>query len=206
MRLRYLRHVVVSKRSTNCEKSCGKSCDQSCVQLVEQSGAQWSTGSIMGIFACIGTKAVLGSDCAVGACHLSTDCTYFSSVLKEQFFEVVTKLENVESVNQKFFWFFGSLSWQVICAPFMGKPKWVIGWAMVGRAEFAPGPQSAENRVRRCQQFLHVFPVLLVWFADLRPCLFCTLQMLQQALGIWSHKWPSRAEWWMRGLVLKTPY
>ena len=43
MRLRYLRHVVVSKRSTNCEKSCGKSCDQSCVQLVEQSGAQWST-------------------------------------------------------------------------------------------------------------------------------------------------------------------
>lgn len=26
---------------------------------------------------------------------------------------------------------------KVLCAPFMGKPKWVIGWAMVGRAEFA---------------------------------------------------------------------
>jgi len=26
---------------------------------------------------------------------------------------------------------------KVLCAPFMGKPRWVIGWAMVGRAEFA---------------------------------------------------------------------
>lgn len=26
---------------------------------------------------------------------------------------------------------------KVLCAPFMGKPKFVIGWAMVGRAEFA---------------------------------------------------------------------
>eukprot|EP00913_Durusdinium_trenchii_P028711 g26926.t1 len=26
---------------------------------------------------------------------------------------------------------------KVICAPFMGKARWVIGWAMVGRAEFA---------------------------------------------------------------------
>jgi Kef-type K+ transport system membrane component KefB len=26
---------------------------------------------------------------------------------------------------------------KVLCAPFMGKAKWVIGWAMVGRAEFA---------------------------------------------------------------------
>jgi len=26
---------------------------------------------------------------------------------------------------------------KVCCAPFMGKAKWVIGWAMVGRAEFA---------------------------------------------------------------------
>jgi len=26
---------------------------------------------------------------------------------------------------------------KVLCAFFMGKPKWVIGWAMVGRAEFA---------------------------------------------------------------------
>jgi len=26
---------------------------------------------------------------------------------------------------------------KVLCAPFMGRPKWVIGWAMVGRAEFA---------------------------------------------------------------------
>ncbi|CAE8582489.1 unnamed protein product [Polarella glacialis] len=26
---------------------------------------------------------------------------------------------------------------KVICAPFMGGPRWVIGWAMVGRAEFA---------------------------------------------------------------------
>jgi len=26
---------------------------------------------------------------------------------------------------------------KVVCAPFMGKARWVIGWAMVGRAEFA---------------------------------------------------------------------
>merc|ERR1719422_1781743 len=26
---------------------------------------------------------------------------------------------------------------KVCCAPFMGPAKWVIGWAMVGRAEFA---------------------------------------------------------------------
>merc|ERR1712190_682493 len=26
---------------------------------------------------------------------------------------------------------------KVCCGPFMGKPRWVIGWAMVGRAEFA---------------------------------------------------------------------
>merc|ERR1711920_1017954 len=26
---------------------------------------------------------------------------------------------------------------KVLCAPFMGPPRWVIGWAMVGRAEFA---------------------------------------------------------------------
>merc|ERR1740129_1694157 len=26
---------------------------------------------------------------------------------------------------------------KVCCAPFMGPPRWVIGWAMVGRAEFA---------------------------------------------------------------------
>jgi len=26
---------------------------------------------------------------------------------------------------------------KVLCAPFMGAPRWVIGWAMVGRAEFA---------------------------------------------------------------------
>merc|ERR1719265_2994757 len=26
---------------------------------------------------------------------------------------------------------------KVLCGPFMGKPRWVIGWAMVGRAEFA---------------------------------------------------------------------
>lgn len=26
---------------------------------------------------------------------------------------------------------------KVLCAPFMGSPRWVIGWAMVGRAEFA---------------------------------------------------------------------
>merc|ERR1719433_2194451 len=26
---------------------------------------------------------------------------------------------------------------KVLCAPFMGKPRFVIGWAMVGRAEFA---------------------------------------------------------------------
>merc|ERR1719493_265761 len=26
---------------------------------------------------------------------------------------------------------------KVLCAPFMGPAKWVIGWAMVGRAEFA---------------------------------------------------------------------
>ncbi|CAK9060725.1 High-affinity Na(+)/H(+) antiporter NhaS3, partial [Durusdinium trenchii] len=26
---------------------------------------------------------------------------------------------------------------KVLCAPFMGKARWVIGWAMVGRAEFA---------------------------------------------------------------------
>merc|ERR1712125_88862 len=26
---------------------------------------------------------------------------------------------------------------KVLCAVFMGGPKWVIGWAMVGRAEFA---------------------------------------------------------------------
>jgi Kef-type K+ transport system membrane component KefB len=26
---------------------------------------------------------------------------------------------------------------KVLCAPFMGKSRWVIGWAMVGRAEFA---------------------------------------------------------------------
>merc|ERR1712060_606767 len=26
---------------------------------------------------------------------------------------------------------------KVLCAPFMGDAKWVIGWAMVGRAEFA---------------------------------------------------------------------
>lgn len=31
---------------------------------------------------------------------------------------------------------------QVFCAPFMGKARWVIGWAMVGRAEFARGPQG----------------------------------------------------------------
>lgn len=32
---------------------------------------------------------------------------------------------------------FACIGTKVICAPFMGKPKWVIGWAMVGRAEFA---------------------------------------------------------------------
>jgi Kef-type K+ transport system membrane component KefB len=26
---------------------------------------------------------------------------------------------------------------KVLCAPFMGPPRWIIGWAMVGRAEFA---------------------------------------------------------------------
>merc|ERR1712228_505919 len=26
---------------------------------------------------------------------------------------------------------------KVCCGPFMGKPRWAIGWAMVGRAEFA---------------------------------------------------------------------
>lgn len=26
---------------------------------------------------------------------------------------------------------------QVLCALFMGDARWVIGWAMVGRAEFA---------------------------------------------------------------------
>merc|ERR1719469_1414453 len=26
---------------------------------------------------------------------------------------------------------------KVLCAPFMGPARWVIGWAMVGRAEFA---------------------------------------------------------------------
>merc|ERR1719219_3183162 len=26
---------------------------------------------------------------------------------------------------------------KVCCAPFMGEARWVIGWAMVGRAEFA---------------------------------------------------------------------
>merc|ERR1712187_617587 len=26
---------------------------------------------------------------------------------------------------------------KVLCAPFMGDARWVIGWAMVGRAEFA---------------------------------------------------------------------
>lgn len=36
---------------------------------------------------------------------------------------------------------------EVICAPFMGKPRWVIGWAMVGRAEFAPG--SRETKLGR---------------------------------------------------------
>ena len=33
----------------------------------------------------------------------------------------------------------GLVGLQVICAPFMGKARWVIGWAMVGRAEFACG-------------------------------------------------------------------
>merc|ERR1719445_1821277 len=32
---------------------------------------------------------------------------------------------------------FARILTKVCCAPFMGPPKWVIGWAMVGRAEFA---------------------------------------------------------------------
>ncbi|CAE7776521.1 gerT [Symbiodinium pilosum] len=32
---------------------------------------------------------------------------------------------------------FACIGTKVICAPFMGKARWVIGWAMVGRAEFA---------------------------------------------------------------------
>merc|ERR1719507_463399 len=31
----------------------------------------------------------------------------------------------------------GSIMMKVFCAPFMGPSRWVIGWAMVGRAEFA---------------------------------------------------------------------
>mmetsp|Transcript_28174 Transcript_28174/g.52834 ORF Transcript_28174/g.52834 Transcript_28174/m.52834 type:complete len:650 (-) Transcript_28174:50-1999(-) len=32
---------------------------------------------------------------------------------------------------------FACIGTKVVCAPFMGKARWVIGWAMVGRAEFA---------------------------------------------------------------------
>merc|ERR1719410_1295695 len=32
---------------------------------------------------------------------------------------------------------FACVATKVFCAPFMGQAKWVIGWAMVGRAEFA---------------------------------------------------------------------
>merc|ERR1719445_2263528 len=32
---------------------------------------------------------------------------------------------------------FACILTKVCCAPFMGNARWVIGWAMVGRAEFA---------------------------------------------------------------------
>jgi len=66
-------------------------------------------------------------------CHDSNDT--HGRTLSHGFCELVCILTSVSDFS---FSTFG----QVFCAPFMGKARWVIGWAMVGRAEFARGPQG----------------------------------------------------------------
>ena len=76
----------------------------------------------MGIFACIGTKAVHREFREQGTKHHRA---------------AASRIARADFLQR------GLLSLQVVCAPFMGKARWVIGWAMVGRAEFACGTWHA---------------------------------------------------------------
>jgi len=49
---------------------------------------------------------------------------------------------------------------KVCCAPFMGKSRWVIGWAMVGRAEFAYFIAIMANSMKMMEDALFA---ILVW-------------------------------------------
>merc|ERR1711904_511330 len=70
----------------------------------------------------------------------------------------------VKQVKRNTVWFlrtfFACTLTKVCCGPFMGDAKWVIGWAMVGRAEFAYFIAIMANSVKLMSDDLFA---ILVW-------------------------------------------
>ncbi|CAK9065741.1 unnamed protein product [Durusdinium trenchii] len=62
---------------------------------------------------------------------------------------------------------------KVLCAPFMGKARWVIGWAMVGRAEFAYLIAQMANAANMLdEEMFSIIIWALLWATVVAPLVF----------------------------------
>merc|ERR1712137_449481 len=68
------------------------------------------------------------------------------------------------------------------CGPFMGKPRWVIGWAMVGRAEFAYFIAIMAKSLKMMDDTLFAILIWSLLYATiLAPLIFRRVLMRYQA-------------------------